>query len=75
MKFGARVTRAHKDYIRSKYKSAGLMKEGIEQVGRALDEYKNGVPYTLIEPDRSEAKAAKKIEEDQAKAKYVFNSI
>lgn len=75
MKFGARITQEQKDYIRSKYKSAGLMAEGIEQVGRALDEYKTGVPYDLIKPDRSEARAAKKREIKWARETYVCHML
>lgn len=71
MQVGAMITDAQRDYIRSNYQKAGLMVEGIEQIGRALDEYKCGTPYELIKPDRTEALAAHKREEEYVKRTYV----
>lgn len=51
MSVGADISNDQRDYLRSIYKKCGMHKEGIEQIGRALDEYENGKIYTLIEPD------------------------
>ena len=53
MSVGARITDGQKSFIRREYKRCGLNREGIEQVGKALDEYVSGTPYKLPEPDRS----------------------
>ena len=66
MNVGARVSDAQKDYIRGNYKKAGLMLEGIEQIGRALDEYTSGTPYKLVNPDRTQHEAAQEREEEYA---------
>ena len=69
MKVGAKLSNAQRDYVRNNYKKAGLMLEGIEQIGRALDEYKSGTPYELVNPDRTLHEAAQKREEEYAKTR------
>ncbi|ETN36305.1 uncharacterized protein HMPREF1541_08582 [Cyphellophora europaea CBS 101466] len=54
MNVGANISSAQREYLRSIYKKCGLHKEGIEQMGKALDEYINGTPYELKEPDRTD---------------------
>ena len=54
MNVGANISDEQRQYLRSIYKKCGLHKEGIEQMGKALDDYINGNPYELIEPDRTD---------------------
>lgn len=54
MNVGADISDEQRQYLRSIYKRCGLHKEGIEQMDKALDEYVNGTPYQLIEPDRTD---------------------
>jgi hypothetical protein len=55
MKVGANITDEQREYLESQYKRCGLMSEGIEQVEKALKNYKNGIPYELEAPDRTRA--------------------
>lgn len=66
MKVGAKVSDAQRAYVRSNYKKAGLMLEGIEQIGRALDEYTSGTPYELVDPDTTQYDADQKREKEYA---------
>jgi hypothetical protein len=54
MSVGANISEAQIDYLRTVYKRCGLHKEGIEQMAHALDNYKSGTSYQLIEPDRTD---------------------
>lgn len=45
MSVGATISSEQLDYVRSIYKSAGLFKEGVQQMGEALRNYKSGVTY------------------------------
>lgn len=54
MNVGANISVEHRQYLRSIYKKCGLHREGIEQMGKALDDYVNGTAYELIEPDRTD---------------------
>lgn len=54
MEFGAKLSDSQRSALRAMYKRAGLSREGIWQFGIALDEYVNGTPYELKEPDRTD---------------------
>lgn len=56
MLVGADVSTQQKEFVRGVYKACGLHKEAIQQMGTALEEYTNGQPYCLIEPDRTDHK-------------------
>ena len=71
MRVGAAITNEQKEYLRSQYKHCGLMREGIEQMGKALQEYKSGQPYKLPEPDRSEQERDMEAREADSQRTYV----
>jgi hypothetical protein len=54
MQVGADISEEQRQYLRSIYKRCGLHREGIEQMGKALEDYVNGTPHKLVEPDRTE---------------------
>lgn len=54
MLVGAKISEEHKLYLKKNYKACGLMKGGIGQMSKALEEYTNGKPYELEEPDRTD---------------------
>lgn len=70
MNVGANITIEQRQYLRSIYKKCGLHKEGIEQMGKALDDYVNGTPYQLIEPDRTDHNIQMAFNEAKAKHGY-----
>lgn len=69
MNLGAQISDEQRQYLRSNYKECGLHKEGIEQMGKAIDDYVNGTPYELVEPDRTDHNI--RIAFDGARAKHL----
>jgi hypothetical protein len=53
MRFGVKITKEQRQYLKSQYKICGLVKEGIEQMAKALERYKDGKPYKPEEPTRT----------------------
>lgn len=72
MNVGANITADQRQYLRSIYKKCGLHMEGIEQMGKALDDYVNGTPYTLIEPDRTDHNIQMAFDGAKAKHRYTY---
>ncbi|KPI41932.1 uncharacterized protein AB675_5682 [Cyphellophora attinorum] len=65
---GARIRNKQLEWLKANYKKAGLCKEGIEQMEKALADYPNdGTPYHLIEPDRTDHDIYHAFEEARAK--------
>jgi hypothetical protein len=68
MKVGANISDEQREFLRANYKNCGLYREGIEQMGKALDDYVTGTPYELVEPDRTDHNIQISFDEAREKA-------
>lgn len=68
MSVGADISNEQRVYLRQVYRKCGLYKGGIEQMAKALDEYKSGTEYELVEPDRTDQNIAMAFNEARSKA-------